>query len=386
MLLVRLVLLFLLFPSVIAGLEINEVMYSPNDGNEWVEIYNPTNQTINLSNWNFIDNKNTDALQCCSFDSACSLMLQPLSYALITDQDTTLYGSLQTNALKICVDDNSLGNGLSNSGDTVIISNNVSETSMSYDSSIANKNNKSLELDSYTWRESYIFGGTPGSINSVALVAIQESSNSTNITSPKSEILSPIPDRIDPTFEILNLSSKITAGEEVNLKISIDSGSLPHEFIIWSYIYSGSKCISCGSGTRETNQQILVLEAHEEKDIFFNLDTSEEVAGGDYKLKVKILKDDQKTPREINREISIKEKELPDLVPKLEEKLTLKEEVKETLPSTTELAQEKISATPTRITGTVVYQSRSKEVQKLIPYFLFLVIALLAVIHVLKIR
>ena len=47
--------LLLLIGFSTAQVQINEVMYSPYDGNEWVELYNPSNQTINLSSWTFTD-------------------------------------------------------------------------------------------------------------------------------------------------------------------------------------------------------------------------------------------------------------------------------------------------------------------------------------------
>ena len=73
------ILLFvILISSVQAEIEINEVMYSPGDGNEWIEIYNPSNSSVNLSGWLWEDNQNVDELGCCDFSPDCSLILKSL--------------------------------------------------------------------------------------------------------------------------------------------------------------------------------------------------------------------------------------------------------------------------------------------------------------------
>jgi hypothetical protein len=170
----KLVPIFLFFTlficSSLAEIEINEIMYSPFDGNEWVEIYNSGNSLVNLSNWFLEDSKSVDNLECCPFSDDCNLTLLPEEYAIIVDQDTTLPENLNSKFLFFCVDDNSLGNGLSDKGDSISIYNNNSEgTSFSYEKSFgAYKNNKTLERrkDS-SWGESVTEFGTPGEENSI---------------------------------------------------------------------------------------------------------------------------------------------------------------------------------------------------------------------------
>ncbi|MFH1682256.1 MAG: lamin tail domain-containing protein [Candidatus Woesearchaeota archaeon] len=149
---------------------INEVMYSAPDGDEWVEIYNPSNESVDLENWNLTDNLNTDELVCCSFLGNCSLILEGGNYAIITDQDTELYDYLDTDALKVCVDDNSIGNGLGNDEDKISLSN-LNGTIIDFinylDEWGADGNNKTLERNKKgEWKESIISGGTPGKKNS----------------------------------------------------------------------------------------------------------------------------------------------------------------------------------------------------------------------------
>ncbi len=163
---------------------INEIMYSPSDGNEWIEIYNPSSSPLNLTGWQLTDNKNTDKIICCSFDLLCTLTIPPQSYALLTDQDTTLYTSLlfnlsnppaYFNITKLCVDDNSIGNGLDNTEDIITIHNSTFQTSANYTNSLGgHKNNKSLERqDDGSFSESLVLFGTPGKSNSVTNPQLQ---------------------------------------------------------------------------------------------------------------------------------------------------------------------------------------------------------------------
>jgi len=48
-------LFLVLLPTTEANLIINEVMYSPSDGNEWVEIYNNETFPLNLTFFQFSD-------------------------------------------------------------------------------------------------------------------------------------------------------------------------------------------------------------------------------------------------------------------------------------------------------------------------------------------
>src|SRR3989344_8740824 len=156
-------LFLVLLPTTEANLIINEVMYSPSDGNEWVEIYNNETFPLNLTFFQFSDLQSTHTLEVCPFSNS-TLEIQPNEYALITDQDTTLYEVLSFNGTKICVDDNSLGNGLSNSGDSVTIFNTTFNISIDYSNIALTDNGYSLELVEFgdAWKQSLIINGTPG--------------------------------------------------------------------------------------------------------------------------------------------------------------------------------------------------------------------------------
>ena len=105
---------------------INEVMYNPKENdnyNEWIELFNPTNHSINLSDWSITDNSATDTLEKNIDYGNGTTILPSKGYAIITDKGTKLYDNTQIpdNTIKIYVDDKSIGNGLSNSKDKIIL-------------------------------------------------------------------------------------------------------------------------------------------------------------------------------------------------------------------------------------------------------------------------
>lgn len=168
----RLTIVFFLVLSFHASwshLEINEIMYFPADSNEWIEIFNPHNYSIDISEFFIQDNFEKDNIICCPFLEICSFLSENNSYLLITDLDTTLYNSSNFSSLKLCVEDNSIGNGLGNTGDTITISNGTEGDTFNYTNSLGgNGNNKTLERrQDHSWAESLIAGGTPNQKNSI---------------------------------------------------------------------------------------------------------------------------------------------------------------------------------------------------------------------------
>lgn len=109
-------------------LVINEIMYNPiQDDNyyEWIEIYNPLNCSINVSNWSITDNQDTDLLEADFENGNGSTIVIPNGYAIITDHGTKIYENLTfaENITLLKVDDKSIGNGLGNTKDKLIIKN-----------------------------------------------------------------------------------------------------------------------------------------------------------------------------------------------------------------------------------------------------------------------
>lgn len=116
-----------------ANILINEIMYDPepNDNyNEWIELYNPTNQSINVSGWTITDNSAKDYLEGDFDHGNGTTIIPPHSYAIITDHGTKIYEnfSIPNNTIRLYVDGSSIGNGLGNNGDKLILKNNTEET------------------------------------------------------------------------------------------------------------------------------------------------------------------------------------------------------------------------------------------------------------------
>jgi phosphatidylserine/phosphatidylglycerophosphate/cardiolipin synthase-like enzyme len=126
-----------------ADVIINEVMNNPepNDNyNEWIELFNPTNDNINLSNWIIKDNSAEDFLLGDLENGNGTTIIPPKGYAIISDIGTKIYEnfSIPNEAIRLTVDDKSIGNGLGNSQDKLIL-----------------KNTTGIEIDSIEWGFDY---------------------------------------------------------------------------------------------------------------------------------------------------------------------------------------------------------------------------------------
>ena len=107
---------------------INEVVYNPEQTettNEWIELYNPTDQPIDVADWSITDNSAEDFLEGDTQHGDGTTIIPSAGYAIITDQDTTIYETLSIpeSVIRLCVDDTSIGNGLGNTEDKLILKN-----------------------------------------------------------------------------------------------------------------------------------------------------------------------------------------------------------------------------------------------------------------------
>jgi len=104
--------------NVYPAIEITEVMANPSNdtGEEYVEVYNPSNADIDLKDWTVADDtdKNQDLLDGYN-DSSATIPSQ--SYAVITDADT----SLSVSVTHLSTGDDAIGDGLGNDGETVYL-------------------------------------------------------------------------------------------------------------------------------------------------------------------------------------------------------------------------------------------------------------------------
>ena len=111
--------------AAVSKLVINEINYNPPQSgagerrNEWIELYNYGDSEIDLTGWTISDSVNTDNLQ----PGNGTMVVPAGGYAIITANDTEVYDNydVETGAVRLQVDDNTIGNGLGDNGDTLTI-------------------------------------------------------------------------------------------------------------------------------------------------------------------------------------------------------------------------------------------------------------------------
>lgn len=123
-----------------AQLIINEVMFnSPGSdyNDEFVEIYNDSDGTIDLSDWKIGDQDNADNI--IIYDGFDNMLLSPRSYCVILDPSyitsSTIYeGVIPDSVLRVTIDAGSFGSyGFSNtSPETVMLFDNTGALADSY--------------------------------------------------------------------------------------------------------------------------------------------------------------------------------------------------------------------------------------------------------------
>lgn len=172
--------------------------------NEFVEIYNTsTSTTYDLTNWSISDKSSTDVLT----DFGYGLVLQPLSYAVIMDDDydiaTGSYNSIIPPGALIVNGGSAIGNGLSNS-DSLYLKDNTDALIDSYGWTDIAPDGYSLErirMDQPStvdnWKASKDSLGTPGGKNSVAPLSIDGAIDGTITFTPAN------PDRNDNVTAIV---------------------------------------------------------------------------------------------------------------------------------------------------------------------------------------
>jgi hypothetical protein len=189
------------------------------------------------------------------------------------------------------------------------------------------------------------------------------------------------------SYKIVDLPKNIFAGEKLNVKLNFQGDNSEHEFKVWAYLYRGSKCYSCCSDCevvleRDDNLIEFDLSENTEKEVKLLVPIDSGIAEGEYNLKIKINKDQQKTNQEITAAIIVKENE----------ELKLSEKTNQiTGMAVTNFAAEDnfgLSAEELRVKesskGIVVYESSSKKAQKVIPYLLIIILGLVCFVLIFK--
>jgi len=112
------------------------------------------------------------------------------------------------------------------------------------------------------------------------------------------------------TYGFETVPHNATSGEPFTIRVvARNPTDTFHTIDVWSYVYKGSISLS---GDREGNKKTINLPDH--STVRFDLVTLANASEGSYKLKVKILRDDLKTPAELTTEIAVNSgsKEPPD--------------------------------------------------------------------------
>ncbi len=115
----------LIIPFSYANLIINEIMADPLADealNEWIELYNNNSFELNLSGYKISDSSDTDTIEGGLYNKEGTI-IPAFGYAIITDEATRVYNNFNVSpqAIRLYVDDSSIGNGLSNNGETITL-------------------------------------------------------------------------------------------------------------------------------------------------------------------------------------------------------------------------------------------------------------------------
>jgi hypothetical protein len=208
-------------PSEFNDLVINEIMYSPSSGEpEWIEIYNRSNETIDVSDWSFSDVSSSAIIA----DS--SLVLLPGDYLILTDDISILsFYDIMSEVIEVNLP------SLNNSGDVLTLKDGTNRTidSLEYlpnwGGSSGGRSLERIDADglsslSSNWGTSTgIAKATPGRINSVTPKNIDMSIS--NFFSAQQFAI--INDLYTVEIEVENVGIEIV--EDYQLKIYRDSNS-----------------------------------------------------------------------------------------------------------------------------------------------------------------
>lgn len=107
------------------GIMISEIMADPiadETLNEWIELYNNEDRQINISGFLIGDDKDNDTIEGGLYGKEGTI-IEPFGFAVITDDATRAYNNFNVSpdAARLYIDDSSIGNGLSNGGETIYL-------------------------------------------------------------------------------------------------------------------------------------------------------------------------------------------------------------------------------------------------------------------------
>lgn len=191
-------------------------------------------------------------------------------------------------------------------------------------------------------------------------------------------------------YSVLKQETEVEPGNSFTTRIHISNPTSEYlEVSAWSYVYRSSKCVS---GEREQNKKMINVPEH--ANITFDLENIVDLSTepGDYKMKIRLLRSDRKTPKEITLPISVTatgqgtgERNKESRVA-----LSINENKKSELVDNHTIEKRTLFEFPEKLNASkmhdlqTVYKSSSEKARKLGVYFLILVLVLVIVALVIK--
>ncbi len=165
---------FIILMHISNGMIINEIMadtIADESLNEWVELYNDQNVSVNVSNWIIGDDSDNDTIEGGLYNKEGTI-IEAFGYAIITDESTRVYNNfnVSSDAVSLYIDDSSIGGyGLSNNGETIYLYDNDENL---IDEKIYNATTEDL---SWTFVNTTLFKSnpTPGFANDESIITEQ---------------------------------------------------------------------------------------------------------------------------------------------------------------------------------------------------------------------
>lgn len=195
---------------------INEIMYAPSTGEpEWVELYNRTDQAVNIKKWRFSDAASTATI------TTNDIFIQPKDYIVLTQDSSILnFYNVPVQIVRFNLPI------LNNTGDNVVL-----------------RDSLGILIDSLTYLSSW--GGNTGG-RSLERFSVDSSSTNQNNWANSTGLLKATPGRVnsitpkDNDLAISNFSSTLPysiIGDDIELKVRIKNKGLNNSQIFTLNLY-----------------------------------------------------------------------------------------------------------------------------------------------------
>ncbi len=206
--------------------------------NEWVELYNDASETIDVSGFIIGDDFGNDTIEG-GFYNGLGTIMPPYGYAILTAKATRAYNNFNCSpdAIKLYVDDSSIGNGLKNSGETLYLYDNNKNLIYAVEYNETDEG-KGFAFLNNSWYESY---PTPGYNNNGSITATAPNYGSNNCDWKIEVLVNKTIFENKDEFEFKMRASKIE-GDSTNLTGEVNiydlSGNEIKEYKPWANEHS----------------------------------------------------------------------------------------------------------------------------------------------------